>query len=578
MTRDGGQMREQNDHLSTAQPMKGNHLLEQAAASRRTLVKAAVAGMAAGAVIDSVAAQDDATPSAGDDQIVEPDGSTTDQPNILVIMADDVGYWNPSIYNLGMMGYRTPNIDRIAQEGVLFTDAYGEQSCTAGRAAFITGQSPFRTGLLRIGLPGEDMGLQATDPTIAQLLKPHGYMTGQFGKNHLGDLNKTLPTVHGFDEFFGNLYHLNASEEPENEDYPTDAAFAEVYGPRGVIRSWASDVDDQTVDPRWGPVGKQVIEDTGPLDTTRMETVDEEFMASALDFMDRAVEADSPFFLWYNPTRMHIFTHLKPESQGVTGLGIYADGMVEHDGQVGELLQKLDDLGIADNTIVIWATDNGAQFFSWPDGGVTPFRGEKNSNWEGAYRIPMMARWPARIPSGSISNGIFSLQDWLPTLLSAVGQPTIKEELLEGYQVGDTTFNVYIDGYDQLAHLTEDAPSARNEFFYFDDGGDLVGLRHERWKYIFMEQLSEGMDVWFDPLEELRKPRLVDLRGDPFERAMVSAEDYNMWLLDRIYLLSPARSYLQAFMQTFIQFPPQQAQDKVAQIEALIARLQDLQP
>lgn len=552
-------------------------MLQRGSASRRTLVKAAVAGAAAGVVVDKVGAQDTSTPAA-DEQVVEPDGSTVGPPNILVIMPDDVGYWNPSAYNLGMMGYRTPNIDRIAREGVLFTDAYGEQSCTAGRAAFITGQSPFRTGLLRIGLPGEDMGLEATDPTIAELLKPHGYMTGQFGKNHLGDLNKTLPTVHGFDEFFGNLYHLNASEEPENEDYPDDPAFFDTYGPRGVVRSWASDVDDQTVDPRWGPVGKQVIEDAGPLDTERMETVDQEFMASALDFLDRAHEAESPFFLWYNPTRMHIFTHLSPESEGVTGLGIYADGMVEHDGQVGQLLGKLDDLGIAENTIVIWATDNGAQFFSWPDGGVTPFRGEKNSNWEGAYRIPMMARWPGQIPAGSISNGIFSLQDWLPTLLAAVGQPTIKEELIEGYQAGEKSFNVHIDGYDQLAHLTEEAPTAREEFFYFDDGGDLVGLRHDRWKYVFMEQLSEGMDVWFDPLEELRKPRLLDMRGDPFERAPVSAEEYNMWLLERIYLLSPARAYIQEFMSTFAQFPPQQAQDKVAQIQALIEKLRALQP
>ncbi len=577
MTREQGAAVEHGGEENRGKPVMGG-VLDRAAASRRTLVKTAVAGVAAGAMIETVMAQDDSTPAGDDEQIVEPDGGTAQQPNILVIMPDDVGYWNVSAYNLGMMGYRTPNIDRIAREGVQFTDAYGEQSCTAGRAAFITGQSPFRTGLLRIGLPGEDMGLEASDPTIAELLKPQGYATGQFGKNHLGDLNKTLPTVHGFDEFFGNLYHLNASEEPENEDYPDDPEFFNTYGPRGVIKSWASDVDDQTVDPRWGPVGKQVIEDTGPLDTVRMETVDEEFMASALDFMDRATAAETPFFLWYNPTRMHVFTHLKAESEGVTGLGIYADGMVEHDNQVGELLQKLDDLGIAENTIVIWATDNGAQFFSWPDGGVTPFRGEKNSNWEGAYRIPMVARWPEHIPAGSISNGIFSLQDWLPTLLAAVGQPTIKEELIEGYQAGDKSFNVYIDGYDQLAHLTEEAPSARDEFFYFDDGGDLVGLRQDRWKYIFMEQLSEGMDVWFDSLEELRKPRLVDLRGDPFERAMESAEEYNIWLLERVYLLSPARRYIQDFMQTFIQFPPQQAQDRIERIRALIEKLKQLQP
>ena len=536
--------------------------LARGTASRRSVVKAAIAGAAGGLMAGNTVAQEEATPSG-----------ESGQPNIVVIMGDDIGYWNTSAYNLGMMGYQTPNIDQIAREGMLFTDAYGEQSCTAGRAAFITGQHPFRTGLLSIGMPGEDRGLQAEDPTLAELLKPQGYATGQFGKNHLGDLNKSLPTVHGFDEFFGNLYHLNAEEEPENEDYPQDLEFANTYGPRGVLHTFATDVDDPTEDPRFGPVGKQTIEDTGPLDTKRMETIDEEIQAKAFDFMDRAHAAGQPFFLWFNPTRMHVFTHLKPESQGVTGLGIQADGMVEHDGQVGQVLQKLDDLGVSENTIVIYATDNGAQVFSWPDGNMTPFRGEKNSNWEGAYRIPMMVRWPNHIPAGSISNGIFSLQDWVPTLMAAVGVPDIKEQLLTGYQAGDKTFKVHLDGYNQLDHLTSGAPSARSEFFYFSDDGDLVGLRQDRWKIILQEQHSKGMDVWFDPLDELRSPRLVDLRGDPFERALEESENYNTWLLERVFLFYPARGIIQDFMKTFVRFPPRQSRERVDRIRSVIERL-----
>lgn len=536
--------------------------LAQGTTSRRSVVKAAIAGAAGGLLAGNAVAQEAATPSN--------DGG---QPNIVVIMADDIGYWNTSAYNLGMMGYQTPNIDQIARDGMLFTDAYGEQSCTAGRAAFITGQHPFRTGLLSIGMPGEDRGLQAEDPTLAELLKPQGYATGQFGKNHLGDLNKSLPTVHGFDEFFGNLYHLNAEEEPENEDYPDDPEFFNTYGPRGVLHTFATDIDDPTEDPRFGPVGKQTIEDTGPLDTKRMETIDEEVQAKAFDFIDRAHAASQPFFLWFNPTRMHVFTHLKPESQGVTGLGIQADGMVEHDGQVGQVLQKLDDLGISDNTIVIYATDNGAQVFSWPDGNMTPFRGEKNSNWEGAYRIPMMVRWPNHIPAGSISNGIFSLQDWVPTLMAAVGVPDIKEQLLTGYQAGDKSFKVHLDGYNQLDHLTSGAPSARSEFFYFSDDGDLVGLRQDRWKIILQEQHSKGMDVWFDPLDELRSPRLVDLRGDPFERALEESENYNTWLLERVFLFYPARGIIQDFMKTFVRFPPRQSQERIDRIRSVIERL-----
>ncbi len=540
--------------------------------SRRTMMKAALAG-AAGSMVagnlgaGSIAAQETSSPEAAGE------GGAEGRPNIVMIMADDIGYWNISAYNLGMMGYQTPNIDRIAREGVQFTDAYGEQSCTAGRGAFITGQSPFRTGLLRVGLPGEEQGISAEDPTLAQMLKQQGYTTGQFGKNHLGDRNEHLPTVHGFDEFFGNLYHLNAEEEPENPDWPDDPEFDAKYAPRGVLHTWASDVDDPTEDPRFGPVGKQVIEDTGPLTSERMETIDEEILAGAQDFINRATDAGTPFFTWVCPTRMHIWTHLKPESEGVTGLGSQADGMVELDGLVGALLQQLEDLGIADNTIVVFTTENGAQVFSWPDGNMTPFRGEKNSNWEGAYRIPMMIRWPDRIPAGTVSNGIISLLDFVPTLMSAVGVPDIKEQLLAGVQLGETTYSVHLDGYDQLAHLTEGEESARHEFFYFNDNGDLVGLREDRWKYILMEQNSLGLDVWFDPLDELRRPKLIDLRGDPFERAPVESANYDIWMLERVFLLPPAGERIREFMRTFIAFPPRQAQDRIDQIRRVVGTL-----
>lgn len=540
--------------------------------SRRTMMKAALAG-AAGSMVagnlgaGSIAAQETSSPEAAGE------GGAEGRPNIVMIMADDIGYWNISAYNLGMMGYQTPNIDRIAREGVQFTDAYGEQSCTAGRGAFITGQSPFRTGLLRVGLPGEEQGISAEDPTLAQMLKQQGYTTGQFGKNHLGDRNEHLPTVHGFDEFFGNLYHLNAEEEPENPDWPDDPEFDAKYAPRGVLHTWASDVDDPTEDPRFGPVGKQVIEDTGPLTSERMETIDEEILAGAQDFINRASDAGTPFFTWVCPTRMHIWTHLKPESDGVTGLGSQADGMVELDGLVGALLQQLEDLGIADNTIVVFTTENGAQVFSWPDGNMTPFRGEKNSNWEGAYRIPMMIRWPDRIPAGTVSNGIISLLDFVPTLMSAVGVPDIKEQLLAGVQLGETTYSVHLDGYDQLAHLTEGEESARHEFFYFNDNGDLVGLREDRWKYILMEQNSLGLDVWFDPLDELRRPKLIDLRGDPFERAPVESANYDIWMLERVFLLPPAGERIREFMRTFIAFPPRQAQDRIDQIRRVVGTL-----
>ncbi len=488
-------------------------------------------------------------------------------------MGDDIGYWNLSAYSLGMMGYRTPHIDRIGREGVQFTDAYGEQSCTAGRAAFITGQSPFRTGLLRIGLPGDNQGINAGDPTLADLLKPLGYATGQFGKNHLGDRNEFLPTVHGFDEFFGNLYHLNAENEPENPDYPKDPAFKERFGPRGVLRSWATDVDDPTEDPRFGKVGKQRIEDTGPLDTERMETVDEEFLAATLDFIDRAHQAAQPFFVWFNSTRMHIFTHLKPESAGKTGLGVEADGIVEHDGHVGRLLQKLDDLGIAEDTIVLYLTDNGAEVFSWPDGGTTPFRGEKNSTWEGAYRIPMLARWPGHIPAGTIVNDVVSLQDWVPTLMAACGVPDVTEQLLRGYRSGDKTFRAHLDGYNQLGRLTAGEPSPRTQFFYFTDGGDLAGLRSDRWKIVALEQLATGLDVWIEPFDQLRAPRIVDLRADPFERALEESANYDTWFVEHTFLLYPVRDDLRQFYATFVRFPPRQPSGVIGRLQLLIEAL-----
>ncbi len=467
----------------------------------------------------------------------------TDKPNILVMWGDDIGWFNISAYNRGMMGYKTPNIDRIANEGVLFTDAYGQNSCTAGRAAFITGQSPFRTGLLKVGLPGAPEGLQPEDPTIAELLKPMGYMTGQFGKNHLGDLDSMLPTNHGFDEFYGNLYHLNAEEEPESPDYPKSAEFKKKYGPRGVISSTAD--------------GK--IEDTGPLTKKRMETVDEEVTSRALDFMERAHKANKPFFLWYNTTRMHIFTHLKPASVNISGQGIYGDGMVEHDGMIGEMLDKLDQLGIADNTIVMYSTDNGAELMSWPDGGMLPFRGEKNTTYEGGFRVPMMVRWPGKIKPGQVSNEIISQEDWLPTLLAVAGDSNVKAKLLKGHSANGKKFNVHLDGYNFLPYLTgKEAKGPREEMFYFTDDGGLSALRFNDWKMLFTEQRAEGFDVWQEPLVTLRLPKLFNLRRDPFERAEHESFGYDLWRMERIYMVSPAAAYVAKFIETFKKYPPRQ--------------------
>jgi arylsulfatase len=480
------------------------------------------------------------------------------KPNILVIMADDIGYWNISAYNRGMMGYHTPNIDRIANEGAIFTDYYGQQSCTAGRSAFITGQSPLRTGLLKVGLPGAKEGLSGKDPTLADLLKPLGYMTGQFGKNHLGDRNEFLPTVHGFDEFFGNLYHLNAEEEPENPDYPQNPQFKQMYGPRGVLKCVATTSDTPGDDPRFGPWGKQKCEDTGPLTKKRMETIDTEFLTATEDFIDRANRDKKPFFVWFNPSRMHIWTHLKPESQGKTGLGIYPDGMVEHDGQVGELLKKLDDLGITENTIVIYTTDNGAETFSWPDGGTTPFRGEKNTNWEGGYRVPAMIRWPGLVTPHTEINGIFSAEDWVTTLMGAVGEPGIKDKLLAGYKADGKDFKVHLDGYDQRDLLAGIGPDKRREFFYWTDDGNLAGLRYDQWKAVFMAQEAHGFDVWSQPMVPLRLPQLYNLRSDPFERAQVEAGGYVRWFVDHAFVFVPAQAIVGRYLTSFRDFPPRQ--------------------
>lgn len=465
------------------------------------------------------------------------------KPNILVIMGDDIGWFNTSCYNSGVMGYQTPNIDRIANAGVRFTDFYAQQSCTAGRAAFITGQCPKRTGLLKIGMPGDPIGLQEEDPTIAELLKPYGYATGQFGKNHLGDRDEFLPTNHGFDEFFGNLYHLNAEEEPENPDYPKDPAFRKKYGPRGVIHSTAD--------------GK--IEDTGPLTKERMETVDEEFLTAAVDFIERQHQADKPFFCWFNTTRMHIFTHLKEESEGQTGLGITADGMVEHDAMVGQLLDKLDELGITDNTIVIYTTDNGAEKFSWPDGGTSPFRGEKATTWEGGIRVPFLIRWPARIEGGRVSNEIMSLEDCLPTLLAAAGESDIKEKLLEGHQVGDKNFKVHLDGYNFLPYLTGDSDeSPRDRFFAYVDDGSLGAVRYHRWKFHFSTQEEHGLGAWLKEQEPRKAPLLIDLRADPFESAPMQSSYYDDWMLRRMYAFVPLKDIVAEHMASFVEFPPRQ--------------------
>ena len=489
----------------------------------------------------------------------------SDKPNILVIWGDDIGISNLSCYTDGLMGYRTPNIDRIAKEGMRFTDSYGEQSCTAGRASFITGQSGFRTGLTKVGVPASPIGLQAEDVTIAELLKNHGYATGQFGKNHLGDLNKYLPTVHGFDEFFGNLYHLNAEEEPEMYDYPPEEDFPHFkdrFGPRGVLHCWATDKDDPTEEPRWGHVGKQKIEDTGPLTKKRMETCDDEFVAAAKDFITRKNSEGTPFFVWLNTTHMHLFTHTKKESLGQAGRwqSPYHDTMIDHDKNVGDMLDLLEELGIANNTFVMYSTDNGPHMNTWPDGGMTPFRSEKNTNWEGAFRVPMMVRWPDKIPAGTVSNEIVQHHDWLPTFLAMAGEPDVVDKLRKGHQAAGKTFKNHIDGFNLLPYLTgKEAKSPRKIFFYFDDDGDVVALRYDNWKVVFMEQRVQGtLRVWAEPFTPLRVPKLFNLRTDPYERADITSNTYYDWFLHHDYILPAAQMAAGKFAETFKDFPPRQ--------------------
>jgi arylsulfatase len=464
------------------------------------------------------------------------------KPNILVIWGDDIGQFNVSAYNMGMMGYKTPNIDSIAKQGALFTDWYGQQSCTAGRAAFITGQSPIRTGLTKVGLPGAPEGMKVEDPTIPTLLKAQGYVTGQFGKNHLGDRDDMLPTNHGFDEFFGNLYHLNAEEEPEHPDYPKEPEFRKKWGPRGVFHSFAG--------------GKK--EDTGPLTRKRMETFDEEVSAKAIDFMERAVKEDKPFFVWWNSTKMHIFTHLKEGLAGKTGLGIYADGMVEHDRQVGELLAKLKELGIDENTIVMYSTDNGAEAFTWPDGGTTMFRGEKNTQWEGGYRVPCVIKWPGVIKPGTVINNIGSHEDMLPTLVAAAGNADAKDQLLKGANVGGRDYKVHIDGYNLIPAFKGESPWPRHDFIYWTDDGNVAALRYDDWKLTFLKQNAHGMHVWLQPFEELRAPMLNNLRMDPFELAQDIGMDYDRWFIEHMFVIAPATAHVAKWLQSFKEFPPRQ--------------------
>jgi arylsulfatase A-like enzyme len=478
--------------------------------------------------------------------------SAQDQPNILVVWGDDIGTWNISHNNRGMMGYTTPNIDRIAGEGLSFTDYYAQQSCTAGRAAFLGGNVPVRTGMTKVGLPGAKEGWQKTDVTIATVMKSRGYATGQFGKNHQGDRDEHLPTMHGFDEFLGNLYHLNAEEEPENEDYPSDmvladgSTFREKFGPRGVIHSWAD--------------GR--IEDTGPLTKKRMETIDDETVAAAIDFIKRQEEAGTPWFCWWNGTRMHFRTHVKEEHRGISGPegDEYHDGMVEHDMHVGQLLALLDELDIAEDTIVLYSTDNGPHYNTWPDAGTTPFRSEKNSNWEGAYRVPAFVRWPGHFPAGKTLNGIVAHEDWLPTFAAAAGDPEITEKLKKGIELNGRYYRNYIDGYNMLDYLSGKADdSPRREFMYVNDDGQVVAIRYDAWKAVFLENRGQAFGVWREPFTELRVPLLFNLRRDPFEKAQHNSNTYNDWFLDRAFVLVPLQGLAAKFLQTMQEYPPSQS-------------------
>ena len=506
-----------------------------------------------------------ASAQAADPSPVKATTGQAKKPNIIMIMGDDVGTWNISAYHRGMMGGSTPNIDRIAKEGVLFTDYYAQQSCTAGRAAFILGQVPFRTGLLNVGLPAAPVGLQAKDPTIAELLKPLGYATAQIGKNHLGDRNEYLPTVHGFDEFFGILYHLNAMEEPYQDDYPKNPAYRARFGPRNMLDAKASTTDDATIDPRFGKVGKQTIVDGGPLPPHpnmdpnakfNMEVIEPELVRRSTDFMDRSVKADKPFFLWHNATRMHVYTHLSPKWAGKTGFGLYADGMAELDWEVGEILKKIDELGIADNTIVMFTSDNGAEIFTWPDGGNHPFRGEKGTTYEGGFRVPMVAKWPGVIKPGTISNDIMSHEDWLPTLLAAAGEPDIKTKLLSGYKAGDKTFKTHLDGYNFMPRFKGEADAGpRHEIFYFTNSGDLLAVRYDAWKSNF--KTVEG-NLYTGSVHETQVPYLTNLRQDPWERYQKESMAYGNWWGEKTWTLTPSIAVVGQFLQSFKEYPPSQ--------------------
>jgi arylsulfatase A-like enzyme len=488
-----------------------------------------------------------------------------DKPNIVVIMADDVGLWNVSAYHRGMMGGSTPNIDRIAKEGALFTDYYAQQSCTAGRAAFILGQTPFRTGLLKVGMPAAKQGLQDRDPTIADLLKPEGYVTAQIGKNHLGDRNEFLPTVHGFDEFYGILYHLNAMEEPYDPDYPKDPSFFANFGPRDIVDTKASATDDATVDPRWGKVGKQVIVDGGPLpphdgmdpkQNVSMENVDEELTRRSIDFIDRSAKANKPFFLWHNSTRTHVWTHLSPKWENKSGFGLYADAMMELDWEVGQILDELDKLKIADNTIVVFTSDNGSETFSWPDGGNTPFRGEKGTTFEGGFRVPMVAKWPGTIKPGTVYNDIIAGEDFMPTFLAAAGQPTIKEDLLKGRQEGEKTFKVHLDGYNFMPYFKGEVPAGpRKEFFYFSDNADLMAVRYDNWKLSF--KTIKG-NLFTGTEESTNVPLVTNLRQDPWEKYPDESMMYARWWGEKLWTMVPAVTLVGQFLETFKEYPPSQ--------------------
>jgi arylsulfatase A-like enzyme len=491
--------------------------------------------------------------------------ATSGKPNIVVIWGDDIGITNLSCYSDGLMGYRTPNIDRLAQEGMRFTDCYGEQSCTAGRSSFITGQLGLRTGMTKVGLPAATVGLHKEDPTIAELLKPLGYATAQFGKNHLGDRNEFLPTVHGFEEFYGNLYHLNAEEEPELPDYPRAPDFPdfhERFGPRGVLDCKATDLDDPTIDPRFGRVGRQTIVDTGPLNKKRMETIDDDIAARAADYIKRQAQAGKPFFMWVNFTHMHFRTHTKPESVGQSGRwqSEYHDTMMDHDKNVGAVLKALDDAGIVDNTFVMYSTDNGPNMFTWPDGAMTPFRNEKNTNWEGAFRVPCLVRWPGKIKPGTVSNEMVAHLDWLPTILAMAGDPEVTDKLMKGYKIGDITYKVHLDGHNLVPYFTgEVAKSPRQWFLYVNDDQQLVALRYDNWKIVFMEQRQPGgLRVWSEPFVTLRVPKLYNLRTDPFERADITSVTYYDWFANHVFLLVPAQAFVGQFLTTFREYPQRQ--------------------